>query len=606
VPNVNWVGRRRQELRYRYLSVETSLLACARMAWAKILGRDVWYINPPPGHSLRSRFLTRIGARLFELEKCESIVMAPESYAAPSRSATTLATRLVDSCIVGDFQFESWPVSSLRIELARTFSQNFELLTIVDCWARQWTGSNKAVRVPNRRMATVLRLMETPATVLPRALSATPGFQNTRNGCLDLVVGYSERVDTSSDHSPHKDSQVRCLLVLNHDIRYGQLYSYEELLPKCAASDWALPRVGLLSRRGGILANGFKAYAYPSPQPQWRIALSSVHLMARLTLKPQCFSTRWRAHVLRVRATHAAKEVRTLFPFAKAALLAFDIQIPPYLVLGLEMAGIETVALQERPALAFDGAATTFAGSLLAASDRFSIELQRSGIACAKRYVTVGMWRTDLLLEAIRESRREDSLGPKTVLALPYHAESTSGRPSDPICTSVESLLSFLDDIESLALKFRDSHFVIRAKNDRWLHDQRTSVKRERLRALGNVSLDDDYSDPNRSYWLAARSDLIVAKPTSLVDEALACGIPCIIHDFTHNVFQYARPLLTHFPRELWASNPDDLSAKVGAVLADPQAFLDPLEPFRRSLYGEWADGLVRSRIQSYLESIIA
>ena len=215
------------------------------------------------------------------------------------------------------------------------------------------------------------------------------------------------------------------------------------------------------------------------------------------------------------------------------------------------------------------------------------------------------MWRTDLLQTELQVPRGGTPPERPTVLVLPYHAEPPLHRPSDPMCTSVETFISFLGDIIGLAERHNDVHFIVRAKNADWLLDSRTATEREALTQLGNVSLDDNYSTLNRTYQLAARSSLIIAKPTSLIDEALACGIPCVIHDYTHNASNYASSLLTYLPRRLWALDRAELLAKVQEVLTDNVGSPRVSNRDLQAIYGLWADGKVRQRIHAYLDEIV-
>lgn len=192
------------------------------------------------------------------------------------------------------------------------------------------------------------------------------------------------------------------------------------------------------------------------------------------------------------------------------------------------------------------------------------------------------------------------------ILALPYHVKTGPERAGDPICTSVPSVKAFLRDIAHLARLHLECDFVIRSKTSAWTTESGLEDIRQELRALSNVILDADYTALNRSYELAARSTLIIAKPTSLVDEALACGIPCLLHDYTHNQAVYGEPLLTYLPHELWVSSQDELISRTDWILSEPSSFHRFWEPHRLRIYGGLADGGVRQRLHLELEKLIS
>ena len=117
-----------------------------------------------------------------------------------------------------------------------------------------------------------------------------------------------------------------------------------------------------------------------------------------------------------------------------------------------------------------------------------------------------------------------------------------------------------------------------------------------------NLNVDTDYTTVNKSYNLALHSSLIIAKPTSLADEALAYGIPCLLHDYTHNCQGFAVNNLGYLPRELWCLDDGELTTKVDAVLDAREAFDQWWGPIGAATYGTLSDGNVRRRIRETIE----
>ena len=152
-----------------------------------------------------------------------------------------------------------------------------------------------------------------------------------------------------------------------------------------------------------------------------------------------------------------------------------------------------------------------------------------------------------------RESTRHQEV------ALPYHVERGVGWSGDPIATDFSSVLHFIEDIADLASERPDLRIVIRGKNDDWISDHRFAAARSRTESLPNLSVSREYGRLNETYRLCANAHLIIAKHTSLVDEALALGIPCVLHDYTSNSRGYARLAVEYLPRRLWAEDPGEL-----------------------------------------------
>lgn len=588
----------------RYLTVNASGTDFVRIVARAILRWEVQVVHEPPPTSWLSRLLQALGVRTFHLEKCTAVRLHSDSYAAGPRAAIRLVSESTSTRCQSKASSQGWNVAPARISLFRELSRNPEEITIADSWARQFPYANNRIRVPTQTMSLLLREMHTPALVTPKPLWR-PSSGRSQPRVHDDAINQGTSFNTSQCESKNSRSGWQALVVLNRDIKYGSLYSYEDLLPRDSTSMWSIGQVRFLSRTGGALSNGMPADTYPTPKSQVAIALTSVSKLIRLVLRPRSIRTGWHEHVFQQRAADVARVLNQRYPHARAALLAFDVQLPVYLIAGLEYAGIRTVALQERPAISFDRAASSIAGTILSASTFFAQALRDSPVVSSKNVIPVGMWRTDLLQTELQVARGGTPPARPTVLVLPYHAEPPLHRPSDPMCTSVETFISFLSDIIGLAERHNDVHFIVRAKNADWLLDTRTATEREALTQLGNVSLDDNYSTLNRTYQLAARSSLIIAKPTSLIDEALACGIPCVIHDYTHNASNYASSLLTYLPRRLWALDRAELLAKVQEVLTDNVGSPRVSNRDLQAIYGLWADGKVRQRIHAYLDEIV-
>ena len=68
------------------------------------------------------------------------------------------------------------------------------------------------------------------------------------------------------------------------------------------------------------------------------------------------------------------------------------------------------------------------------------------------------------------------------------------------------------------------------------------------MNALPNVAVSVDYSQQRIAYALASKADSIIARFTSLGDQALAVGKPVIVHDISANGGPLLSSLLSYEP----------------------------------------------------------
>ncbi len=300
------------------------------------------------------------------------------------------------------------------------------------------------------------------------------------------------------------------------------------------------------------------------------------------------------------------------FPRLKLAVFAYDIQVPGDLVLALDASGIRSVALNERPQSVIWELQPFAVNTLLTASDLFSASAMASRSVFAERAIAVGMWRTDLLHHYRAEDPHElhelaRRNGQQFIVALPFNVTAEGDQDGTPWATSAHSVRHFLMDMVRLAEGNSSLFVVIRGKNDHWVTDDRFEDIAGMIEQLSNITVSRDYATFNESYRLCAWADLVVAKHTSLVDEVLAVGTPCVIHDYTPNSKDLSRLVVPYLPREIWAEDESELRKRIAFALANEGRDFDRWwKPFRSAIYGELADGRVGSRARAVFESMVS
>ena len=123
---------------------------------------------------------------------------------------------------------------------------------------------------------------------------------------------------------------------------------------------------------------------------------------------------------------------------------------------------------------------------------------------------------------------------------------------------------------------------------------------------LPNIVVSRDYETFNESYRLCAWADLVIAKHTSVVDEVLSVGVPCVAHDYTPNSKDLSRLLVPYLPRDIWAEDFNELRGRIALALTNEgRDFYRLWEPHRMALYGDFSDGHVRSRARAIFELML-
>ncbi|MDP1878023.1 MAG: hypothetical protein Q8M17_10770 [Actinomycetota bacterium] len=570
---------------------------------------------------------SRLGQRLLASLKVSPVDLAAASSLPVGPTSTDAAMRRavdkVADATLGDLldhYARLWPAApgaaaALRCALLRDIADGALDAYYADLWART-NGLDDVVFVAANRWDDLL--LSDPsngrrvAGRIPRGARGAAGLirRVARRGAPVAPPGPAPVAGPLGASEPADPMRATVMLVLNQGLTYGQLYAYDLLQGDDGLADLAPDNVLMMARTGGPgNAEGIR-HAYPDAGGAPSRVRVAVTLYAgswrrfrwRYPARFQWFFAAFAAQTL-------AQQARLADSFAslRLAVLAYEVQVPISLTLALEANGVRTAAINERITSILTESQPFAVGTLLTASDETAQAALASRTVAVGSAAPVGMWRSDLLVEYRRAPAHPEwqlarDRGQRCIVVLPYHAHPGAGWGGNPLATSVESVGHFLRHVAELAERRPDARIVVRGKSDAWVEDPRLADSVALLRTAANVSLSRDYRTLNESYRLCAQADLVLAKYTSLVDEALTVGIPSVVHDFTANASGIARPLARHLDPGVWAEDSDELWRRVEFALADGgEQFRTWWEPRRRRAFGDYSDGSVRSRARREL-----
>ena len=294
------------------------------------------------------------------------------------------------------------------------------------------------------------------------------------------------------------------------------------------------------------------------------------------------------------------------FKNAKIALVGYDIQFPPALSVALESLDLKTVAVQERflnPYIQIY--CMTFDTYMVPSERALKVSLSRSDWAM-KRIVPVGLQRSDYLYASQHSVTERKEIGrSKVVLVLDFHSEKDAHYSPLAILNSWPSNLNFYNSIITLAKEFPDVQFTIRGKQIQWLDIPFFYDVQKTILSIPNITISTDYKTQQLQYRLAAESDMVVARHTSMVDECIVAGKPVVIVDYYPNASSYVGKLIDYSGFAFTALSREELSYWVTKVLIDghrPEKLDDASEVTQ--FFGPY-DGCAKKRIRMETASIL-
>jgi hypothetical protein len=218
---------------------------------------------------------------------------------------------------------------------------------------------------------------------------------------------------------------------------------------------------------------------------------------------------------------------------AKLALVGYDILFPITLSLALESLKIRTVSVQERFLPTFFSNYPFLIDTYLCDSRLVCKAIDKSNDKFVNSCLPCGQIRSDILINYQKNITSKNKRF--TIVAFDYHSESNFDDNRLSVLINWKANANFYKDLCNLAEAFPQVDIIIRGKNTDWTKISYFKNVLNKVNRIPNIWIDEDYSKLNKQYELASRSDLVIAKHSSIGDEIIATGKRVIYYDYIPN-----------------------------------------------------------------------
>ncbi len=217
----------------------------------------------------------------------------------------------------------------------------------------------------------------------------------------------------------------------------------------------------------------------------------------------------------------------------KIVLIGHDVLFPITLSLAFESLKIRTIAVQDRFLTAFFSYRMFCIDTYLCGSEFICKILEKSNHKLSNNCIPCGQNRTDILINYQKNITGENKRF--TIIAFDFHSNCDFNINRLNPLVNWRANANFYKDLCKLAERFAEVDIIIRGKNSSWTKIPYFKKVLTKVHSIPNIWIDDDYSEISKQYKLAAISDLVIAKHTSIGDELLAAGKRVIYHDYIPN-----------------------------------------------------------------------
>ena len=300
------------------------------------------------------------------------------------------------------------------------------------------------------------------------------------------------------------------------------------------------------------------------------------------------------------------KLINTYFSDTKIALIGYDVLIPKILTFSFDINNIRTVAIQERFLLTFANTYNVLLDTYLVSSNIAEKFIKEKKTSYVRKIITIGFVRSDLLLRYNSnifqvQTNKHNKLN---ILAFDYH--SAENIIENRLCsiTNWENNYLFYNDLIKLATQYPQISIAVRSKFYNWMKLNYFNEILKKIEHLENIWI-DNYDELDRSYELAYKANMIIAKHTSIGDECLAIGKPVLYHDYYNNTDSHISNIFNYNDYPVFVHSYEELEERV-RLFIDEGYYMDKgvFEKMKEEVFGNFYDGKVKERLHNELMKI--
>ena len=294
----------------------------------------------------------------------------------------------------------------------------------------------------------------------------------------------------------------------------------------------------------------------------------------------------------------------------KLAIIDYDILCPKILILAFQSLKIKTLSTQERFIASFYNTFSVISDYYFTSSNYINKVFRNNKFILVKNFISVGQYRVDKFKKyknsRIYEVNNLNNIkNKKIIIALGYQSISDWFLSDSNPLLNISSQKLFLNDMIKLSENLKDCFIIIRLKS---LDGPSLSFFDNELKIIKNSKkITLSFSNTAEyQYSLCSKADLVIAKHTSLLDECISFGIPCLIYDYTHNLGSIIKKTFDYNKSRIICGNYSELFKRSYEILNNKDyTILKELRDIRKKYYYYDKKEEVKTKIHKYINNII-
>jgi hypothetical protein len=272
------------------------------------------------------------------------------------------------------------------------------------------------------------------------------------------------------------------------------------------------------------------------------------------------------------------------YPNLKAAFIDHDFLCPKFLIFCLMSNKIQTLSYQERPITVFYNNISFFYDYYFTTSSFFSKQIPKKNNFIVGKIIDCGFYDCDKYNFSSSNFQKFKKKKQKKILFLDFQSAYDQFSRVNDLCESDRSHKKFLYDFIKIARNFPTVKFSISSKGTDYFEDRNFKFFFDKIYRVKNIeiaSLTEDETTLN----LLEKSDLVVGKPSSIMEKCLYTGKPILIHEYTNNITHQMSEVMDVYDNFFYCNSSNQLINKISIFLNNYKFFIEKVNKEKKKLF---------------------
>lgn len=273
-----------------------------------------------------------------------------------------------------------------------------------------------------------------------------------------------------------------------------------------------------------------------------------------------------------------------LYPTLKVAFIDYDFLCPKFLIFCLMSNNIKTLSYQERPITVFYNNISFFYDYYFTTSNFFSEKISKKTNFIVDKKIDCGFYDLEKYNSSNYDLQKTNRQTKTKILFLNFQSSDNQFSKLNDLAVSDRSHKKFLYDFIKIAKTFPSAEFSISSKGMSYFKNEEFKFFFNKIYKIKNIKI-VPLSDDVKTLDLIEKNDLVIGKPSSIMEKCLYLGRPILIHEYTNNITHQMSQVMDIYDDFFYCNSPNDLINKISTFLNNNMYFIDNVIKQKNKLF---------------------